>query len=191
MNTASDIATPAPESGPTPARRRWLLGGVGIAAAVAGGGLAWWRTHRAEAEGGTADALWPLEFETPAGPLLKMQALRGRPLVINFWATWCPPCVEEMPLLDRFFRENAANGWQIVGLAIDQPSSVRKFLGRTPVTYPIGLAGLGGTELGLALGNTAGGLPFTVVVGSRGEVLQRKIGRLSAEDLARWPSLRR
>jgi hypothetical protein len=66
-------------------------------------------------------------------------------------------------LLD-LLREHAAKGWQVVGLAIDQPSSVRKFLPRTPVTFPIGLAGLEGTELGKALGNTGGRLPFTVVL---------------------------
>ena len=131
-----------------------------------------------------------MSFDTPEGPPLAMQTLRGKPLVVNFWATWCPPCVEELPLLDGFFRQNTAKGWQVVGLAIDQPSSVRSFLSRTPVTFPIALAGLGGTELGQAMGNLAGGLPFTVVIGAAGDVLQRKMGRVSAADLALWAQLR-
>jgi hypothetical protein len=75
---------------------------------------------------------------------------------------------------------------QVVGLAIDQPSAVRKFLVRTPVSYPIGLAGLQGTERVKQLGNTAGGLPFSLMVGSDGLVAMRKMGKLDAADLKPW-----
>jgi hypothetical protein len=73
-----------------------------------------------------------------------------------------------------------------VGLAIDQPSAVRAFLGRRPVRYPIGMAGLEGTSLGKSLGNASGGLPFSVVVGTEGNLLHRKMGRLLPADLAGW-----
>jgi thiol-disulfide isomerase/thioredoxin len=169
---------------PPSRHRRWLVAAFGVAAAAAGAGLALWRQQ--PASGGDASALWTLTFDTPAGQQIPMASLRGKPLVVNFWATWCPPCVEELPLLDRFSREQAAKGWQVVGLAIDQPSSVRKFLAATPVTFPIGLAGLEGTELGKSLGNTAGGLPFTVVLGADGAVRERRIGKLAPADLARW-----
>ena len=115
-----------------------------------------------------------------------MAGFRGKPLLVNFWATWCAPCVEEMPMLDVFYRQQAANGLQVVGLAIDQPSSVRKFLQRTPVTFPIGLAGLEGTELTRVLGNDAGGLPFSVLFAADGSVRQRRIGRVSQADLRAW-----
>ena len=89
-------------------------------------------------------------------------------------------------MIDAFFRKNAAKGWQVIGLAIDQPSAVRKFLEKTPVTYPIGLAGLQGTELVKNLGNTAGGLPFSLVVDATGAVAARKMGKIEPADLQAW-----
>ena len=176
-----------------PTRRGWLLGGVGLAAAAAGAGLAWWRYRAGDADD-DADAqvvrrLWALSFQTPDGAALPMASFQGKPLLVNFWATWCAPCIEEMPMLDAFYREHAANGWQVVGLAIDQPSSVRKFLQRMPIRFPIGLAGLEGTELTRSLGNDAGGLPFSVQFAADGRVLQRRIGRLSQADLKAWSGL--
>jgi thiol-disulfide isomerase/thioredoxin len=161
---------------------------VGAVAAVAG--LAWWKHHAGQSHEGAEEALWGLRFDMPAGGGLEMQSLRGRPVLLNFWATWCPPCVEEMPLIDRFFKENAANGWQVVGLAVDQPTAVRQFLQKTPVSYPIGMAGLGGTELGRSLGNLSGGLPFTLLLGASGAVLHRKMGKLSPADLQLWAGLK-
>jgi hypothetical protein len=75
-------------------------------------------------------------------------------------------------------------------LAIDQPSSVRKFLARLPLDFPVGLAGLGGSELGRSLGNLTGGLPFTVVFSGEGRVLHRKMGQVTQEDLQKWAAMR-
>ncbi|HSV44525.1 MAG TPA: TlpA disulfide reductase family protein [Ramlibacter sp.] len=183
MNTDTTPAAAAPTG------RRLLFGAVAAAAAVAGGGLAWWRSQPAPADAAGLQQFWTLEFDTPAGGKLAMAGLRGKPLLVNFWATWCPPCVEELPLIDRFYRENAAKGWQTVGLAIDQPSAVRAFLARAPVAFPVGMAGLGGTELGKALGNLSGGLPFTVLIGSDGNVRQRRMGRVTEADLQQWVRL--
>jgi thiol-disulfide isomerase/thioredoxin len=173
-----------------PARRRLLYAGVAGVAAAAGAGLAWLKLRPDESSKDAAAALWPLNFETPTGSTLRMQALRGKPLLLNFWATWCPPCIEELPLLEEFYRQNASKSWQVVGLAIDQPSAVRGFLARTPVSFPVGFAGLGGTELARALGNLVGGLPYTVVVAGSGEVVQRRMGRVTAADLAQWVRVR-
>jgi thiol-disulfide isomerase/thioredoxin len=167
-------------------RRRLLYAGVGIAAALAGAGFAWRRWRPQTGPDDAASTLWPLSFDTPAGSALRMDSFRGKPLLVNFWATWCPPCIDELPLLDRFYRENASKNWQVVGLAIDQPSAVRTFLERTPISFPVGLAGLGGTELSRALGNLAGALPYSVVVNGAGEVVQRRMGRVTPVDLAQW-----
>ncbi len=178
--------TPDPGRAPAPRRRGLLMAGIALGAALAGGGLAWRRLQPAATSEGAVQALWSQSFDRPDGGSLTMAGLRGRRLLINFWATWCPPCIEELPLLDAFHREHAPKGWQVIGLAIDQPSAVRKFLARTPVGFPIGLAGMAGTDLGKSLGNLSGGLPFTVVIGQEGRILQRKMGKLSAEDLVQW-----
>ena len=166
-------------------KRQVVFGGVAVLAAIAGTGLAL-KKQPAGLDMETQQALWNAEFDTPDGQILKMQNLQGRPLVINFWATWCAPCVEEMPLLDIFFRQNVSKGWQMVGLAIDQPSRVRQYLSQNAISYPIGLAGMTGTELGRLLGNEVGGLPFTVVLDGKGGLIQRKLGKLSAQEIQAW-----
>ena len=178
-----DTATP-PTDKPSAARRRLLYAGVAGTAALGGAGLAWWKFQPHAVEPGAEQALWGMQFDKPEGGVVSLGAMAGKPLLLNFWATWCPPCVHELPMLNGFYREHAAKGWQVLGLAIDQPTPVRAWLQKKPLQFPVGLAGLQGTELGKSLGNAAGGLPFTVVFGANGQVIQRKMGKLEAEDLA-------
>lgn len=177
-------------SGVEGSRRRWLYAAVAAAAGLGGAGLAWWKYRPSSIDDGVLTNLWSLSFATPDGRPLSMQSMRGRPLLINFWATWCPPCVEELPLLDVFFRENASKGWQVIGLAVDKIGPVREFLAKQPLAFPVGLAGMEGVALSKSLGNVSGGLPFSVVLGADGSVRERKIGKLSAKDLALWRELK-
>lgn len=166
-------------------RRRWALGAV-VAAAAAGAGAGWALWRQRGAAPAAADALWSSSFDTPAGTRLAMADLRGHKLVLNFWAPWCPPCVREMPALDRFQRDFGPRGWRVVGLAADELGPVREFLARAPVSFEIGLAGFAGIELSRRLGNQAGGLPFTLLFGRDGALRQRHSGETHYAQLAQW-----
>lgn len=179
-------ASPAPVPSPSSSvRRRWLVGGAALAAAAVGAG-AWWRWAPGQGGERPQELLWAQTFAQPNGAPLAMAGLRGQPLLLNFWATWCPPCIEELPLLNRFYAERRAQGWQVLGLALDQAAAVQKFLQRQPLDFPIALGGPGGAQLGRSLGNLQGGLPFTVVLGADGHIRHRKIGQVKPEDLQRW-----
>jgi thiol-disulfide isomerase/thioredoxin len=167
-------------------RQALLTGGVAVAAAGAGAGWAWWRHRETDSHTGAEEAVWQQRFERPHGGELAMASLRGQPVLLNFWATWCAPCIKEMPLLDAFYKEHQAKGWHVVGLAIDSPTPVREFLGKLPVSFPIGLAGLTGVDLARSLGNASGALPFSLAFDRRGAVIFRKLGLLKPEDLREW-----
>jgi thiol-disulfide isomerase/thioredoxin len=168
-------------------RRRALLAGVAAVAAAGGAGVGWWQMRRDAGVPPPADpALWTMQFEQPDGGQLALGALRGRPLLLNFWATWCAPCVRELPLLDRFHREQPAGGWRVAGLAVDTLAPVQEFLAQHKVTFPIGLAGAVGIDLARRLGNTSGALPFTAVFDSRGSPIEHKLGVVDPGDLQRW-----
>jgi len=175
-------------------RRNLLYLGAAGVAGLAGMGAAWLKYEPQKLTSGQTDALqdifWAMSFDTPDGQPQAMSSFRGKPLLLNFWATWCPPCVEELPLLDAFYQAQKAKGWQVLGLAVDQPSAVRKWLQAKPLSFAVGMAGLNGTDLSKSLGNLAGSLPFTVVFGASGALLHRKTGKVSEEDLMQWTKLK-
>ncbi len=182
MGTASPPPDPA-----RAAPRRAMLAVAAGSAALAGLGVAWWRQPVGpDASASALAPLWAMKVTHPDGSDFALQSLRGQPLLINFWATWCAPCVREMPEIDHFYREFSPRGWQVLGLAIDSAAPVNAFLARVKVGFPIGLAGLEGMDLLHTLGNSQGGLPFTLMVAADGRIAQRKIGETRFDELAGW-----
>lgn len=113
-------------------------------------------------------------------------AYPGRPLLINVWASWCGPCIEEMPELDRYARTQGPVGVQVIGLALDTPENIRQFLGRVPVTYPILVDTPGPADASVWLGNRKGVLPYSVLVSADGKILKQKVGPFAAGEIDTW-----
>ncbi|WP_282267449.1 TlpA disulfide reductase family protein [Stenotrophomonas sp. PS02298] len=111
---------------------------------------------------------------------------KGKPLLINVWASWCAPCIEEMPELARFAARHADTGPQVVGLALDTPEAVLDFLGNVPVYYPIVIETPGPQDASVKLGNSQGLLPYSVLVDAQGRVLKQKLGPFKVGEIDAW-----
>ncbi len=108
---------------------------------------------------------------------------QGKTLVINFWGSWCPPCVEEMPMLADVSKELNPQETLLIGLGIDSPSNIRDFFVKTPIPYQIVLGGLYGSNWGKRLGNEQGALPYTVILSPEGKVTFSKLGKITKDEL--------
>jgi thiol-disulfide isomerase/thioredoxin len=163
-----------------PARREVLiLGAIGAGAALAGG-LA--GALALQAQSGAADLL-AAPFRDLSGAERTLRQWQGRVLVCNFWATWCIPCREEIPMLVAVRGVFAAKGAEIVGIGIDQASKVEKFARTYGITYPVLIGDARALELMSRLGNRLGGLPYTVVLDRLGAVAHRRLGALTRAEL--------
>lgn len=159
-------------------RRQWLgLLATGLAAGAIG---AWFANRRLDApvQDAATSLLFAMTLPDATGTQQPLAQWRGRLLVVNFWATWCPPCVEEMPELSELHRELAPRGLAMIGIGIDTQPKIAEFAAKSPVSYPLVVAGMGGTEIGRRFGNQAGVLPFTVLVGRDGRIAHRLLGRV-------------
>lgn len=154
-------------------RRAFLL----HAGRLAGAGLALALPLPAAA----ADSLFDESFPDAQGSQQSLKQWLGKPVVVNFWATWCPPCVKEMPDLEALHQKYP--DVHFLGLAVDTAVNVRKFNEKVQVTYPLLLIGHGGIERMRSMGNRAGGLPFTVVYDAKGQVAQTILGQVKPDEL--------
>jgi len=124
-----------------------------------------------------------VDWKNENGESVNSQAWKNKILVINFWASWCPPCVEEMPMLSAFNKKLDNNTVQMIGIGIDSPTNLRQFLQNTSVSYPILLGGLEGSNWMKRLGNSQGALPYTVILNPDGKILLTKLGKITEKEL--------
>lgn len=129
-----------------------------------------------------SSALFDLHFDDLNGVEQSLASYQGKPMVVNFWATWCPPCVKEMPDLEALSQEY--NQVQFVGLAIDTQRNVKKFLEKIPVSYDLYVPGHDGVKQMRELGNPKAGLPFTLVIAADGTVAKHILGPVTKAELA-------
>ena len=177
-------------------RRTIIFGGAGLVAIATTAWFAWHSTstrapaaNRAVGLPGSAtskvapnpNALYSASLPDLSGNSVALSQLKGRPLVANFWATWCAPCVEEMPHLDALSK--SLPNVQFVGIGIDTAANISNFVAKIPVSYPLYVAGHSGIALVRELGNAAGGLPFTVLLDAEGRIFDTILGQVSPEDL--------
>jgi peroxiredoxin len=156
-----------------------MLGAAGVAAAAAGavaGALA------LQSRSGAADLL-AARYPDLEGRVHRLIDWRGKVLLCNFWATWCAPCREEVPVLVSAKREWGRHGLEVVGIGVDSADKMREFSITHKINYPVLVADASALGLVRKLGNRAGGLPYTVVLDATGAVVRRHLGAFSAPDL--------
>ena len=190
-----------------PIQRRTIvkaLSGTSLGALALGFGY-WWSNHENSEVRGSAGTSGPqqnashstdvvpaakdavvtlfgLSFKDADGMPVAMAKYQGKPLILNFWATWCAPCVEEMPELSQWQQESG-DKLNIVGIGIDSADNVRKLAAKNKYQHQLIAAGTGGLELARLFGNAAGGLPFTVVISPRSSIEYRVLGRFEIAKL--------
>ena len=124
--------------------------------------------------------------EEPQSTTIKSKL--GDLTVVNFWATWCTPCREEMPMFEAVYSamQDSPKSFQIIGVTIDSTDKALPMLDSMAITYPVVFAELTGNELMATVGNPQGFLPFTVVLDKEGRLLEQKVGRVHEDDVTRW-----
>lgn len=164
-----------------PGRRELLaLGLVGVGAGAAGALLGAFGIQRST---GAAELL-ALGLPDLNGRQTDLKIWQGRVLVANFWATWCAPCLEEIPLLSQAHRDHGARGLQVVGIGVDQADKMRDFANKLKIDYPLLVADARVIDLMRKLGNASGGLPFTAILDRHGALAHRKLGAFKGTELA-------
>jgi thiol-disulfide isomerase/thioredoxin len=172
---------------------RWVFAGVGLLAVLAG--VALFLGTRAPSPIAASDAapsaIYAAGFRDEQGATRSLAQFPDKLLVVNFWATWCAPCREEMPAFTRLQSRWGSRGVQFIGLAQDDPAKVARFAKELAINYPLWTGGEEVGELGRRLGNRLGVLPFTVILDSRGHVMDQRVGAYKEADLeARLDALR-
>jgi thiol-disulfide isomerase/thioredoxin len=126
-------------------------------------------------------ALWNITLSDQKGKAFPLAQFKGKLLILNFWATWCEPCRDEMPEISEL--ATAHPEIAVLGVAIDEAAAVHEFVESTPVSYPLLIAENEGMPLAETLGNNKGVLPYTVIVSAQGEITHIFFGRVNRDML--------
>jgi thiol-disulfide isomerase/thioredoxin len=165
------------------ARNQWLLiiavAVVALALGVLTGHL---RTEPAAPQGMTPERIYSSTFVDLDGRPQPLERWQGQVVVLNFWATWCPPCRAEMPEFVRVQAKYAARGFTFVGIALDERDPVAAFAKELGINYPLLLGGVEGSGFAHALGSK-GALPFSVILDRKGNIVATRLGTLSEAEL--------
>ncbi len=162
---------------------RWILI-IGVAFAALGAGLYFGKDQHIESPAPeAATELMGVALPDPTGKEQRMDQWKGKVLVVNFWATWCAPCREEMPEFIKAQTQFGSKGLQFVGIAVDQADKVAQFEKEIGVNYPSLVGGFGAMELSKSLGNKLMALPFTVIVDRKGAIVHTQLGLLKPDKL--------
>lgn len=165
-------------------RRQWIIiMGISLLALLAGVLTSQWIYKTSLASDPAVKVFLSNPWQTPDGKPVETGQWQGKVLVVNFWASWCPPCVEEMPTLDALQKEFLQKNVVFVGIGIDSPSNIRQFLEMTPVSYPILIGGMEGSAISKQMGNAQGALPYTVIINAKGKSTFSKLGKINEEEL--------
>ena len=167
-------------------RSRVLFPAVGVVAVLAGFALWWgarWPASATSQVDISPSALWAATFRDNDGQPHALGELQGNIVVVNFWATWCAPCREEMPAFTRIQARWAARGVRFVGLSDDDPMRVQQFGRDLAINYPLWVGGESVGELSRRLGNRLGVLPHTVILDLAGQPVDARVGPYPELDL--------
>ncbi|QVQ24946.1 TlpA family protein disulfide reductase [Achromobacter deleyi] len=168
-------------------RRLLLSAAVAVAATVAGGYTLLGRKTQAPAApadaGDPVAALMQMQLPDLNGASHSLAGWKGQPMVVNFWATWCAPCVKEMPELDALQKKYP--NVRFVGIGVDSAANMQKFVEKVQVSYPLWVIGAGAIDTLRKLGNPSGGLPFTIVFNADGGINRKIVGEIQPDDLDR------
>jgi len=159
--------------------------GAGLIAGLAMRLTGWSEPATPIAPAAAADVAGLMAAQLPdtKGQKQTLEQWRGQVLVVNFWATWCTPCRQEIPAFIKVQQKWASRGVQVVGIAIDEDDKVRPYAAQLKINYPILIAGLDGIELARQAGNRVGGLPFTVILNRKGVLAHAQLGGVNEQKL--------
>ena len=168
-------------------RRLLLSAAVAVAATVAGGYTLMGRKPKNDAApadaGDPVAGLMQMQLPDLNGASHSLAGWKGQPIVVNFWATWCAPCVKEMPALDALQKKYPHV--RFVGIGVDSAANMQKFVEKVQVSYPLWVIGAGAIDTLRKLGNPSGGLPFTIVFNADGSINRKILGEVQPDDLDR------